>query len=65
MKRISSLCFGSIATIYLALWIYQLGFEDGRSDASAVFEKTNRELNLKVNWYEQQCRNSELAFRCP
>ncbi|HBN78788.1 MAG TPA: hypothetical protein DD473_23845 [Planctomycetaceae bacterium] len=65
MKRISSLCFGSIATIYLALWIYQLGFEDGRSDATAIFEKANRELNLKIHSYEMQKQNSKLALNCP
>ncbi len=65
MKRISSLILGSVATIYLGLWVYQIGFEDGRSDAAEVFEDVNHELYQKVIQYEIQNRESKFALTRP
>lgn len=48
MKRILGLIFVAVAAIYLGLWIYQIGFTDGRNDAAEVYQKANNELQTKV-----------------
>ncbi|HCS50251.1 hypothetical protein [Rubinisphaera sp.] len=65
MKRISSLLLGSVTMLYLGLWVYQLGFEDGRSDAVEIFEDVNQQLHLKVIQYEMQSRQDDIALTGP
>ncbi|TWT63168.1 hypothetical protein [Rubinisphaera italica] len=43
MKRILAGLFVAIATVYLGLWIYQIGFSDGVNEGMKALELNNHQ----------------------
>jgi len=65
MKRINSLVLGAVAAIYLSLWVYQIGYEHGRTDVVDDIDKKRHELTTKIAMYDRQIQNLNLISANP